>query len=111
MRRFAQRLARLERQRQPASLRAESEWGGIPIRDLIRFMTSGERSAYRDSLIIVRDHFDDLSEGDRDSVRAEMRNIMDTAAMRVEAGERPPVERQPSIREVYEASLRSGARG
>ena len=111
MRRFAQRLARLERQSQPASVRADSEWRGIPIRDLIRLMTSDERSSYRDLLIMVRDHFDDLSEGDRDSVRAEIRNIMDMAATRVVAGERPPVERRPSIKEVYEASLRSDARG
>ncbi len=60
MRRFAQRLARLERWQKPSSGRSESEWRGVAIRDLIRFMSHDERSLYRDLLIIVRDHFHDF---------------------------------------------------
>ena len=108
MRRFAQRLARLERRPKPFSGRRESEWRGVPTRDLIRFMTRDERSAYRDLLIIVRDHFHDFPEAEQETVREIMSDIMDASAARVEANEAPPVARRPSIREVYQASLRSG---
>jgi hypothetical protein len=102
VRRFALRLARLERQRQPASVRADSEWRGIPIRDLIRFMTSDERSAYRDLLIMARDYFQDRPEAEQEMVREGIRDIMNAAAERVEANEAPPVERGRTIREAYE---------
>lgn len=110
MRRFEHRLARLERQR-PSTVRADNEWRGIPMGHLIRFMTVDERSAYRDLLITVRDQFHNLPEAEQEIVRCGMRDIMDAAADRVEAGEAPPVERRTSIRAVYESSLRSGARG
>ena len=110
MRRFAQRLARLERQR-PSAVRADNEWRGVQMRELIRYMSYEERGAYRDLLITVRDQFHNLPEAEQETVREGMRDIMDAAADRVEAGEAPPVERRPSIRAVYESSLRSGARG
>jgi hypothetical protein len=110
LRRFAQRLARLERQR-PSVVRADNEWRGIPMGHLIRFMTVDERSAYRDLLITVRDHFHNLPEAEQEFVREGMRDIMDAAADRVEAGEAPPADRRPSIRAAYESSLRPGGRG
>lgn len=111
MRRLGQRLVRLEAQKQPASAQAGSEWRGIPVQNLIGFMTSDERSAYRKLLLTVRDHFHDLPQVEQEMVRDGMRGIMDVAAERVKAGIVPPVDRRLSIREVYEASLRSGARG
>jgi hypothetical protein len=69
-------------------------------------MTVGERSAYRDLLIIVRDHFHDLPETEREVVRGGMRDIMGAAAARVEANEAPPVERPPIISKAYEGLQR-----
>ena len=104
MRRVAQRVARLERQRQPAITQADNEWRGIPMRELIRFMTQEERSEFRDLLIIARDRFEGLSGKDQNILRECMREMLVAAAARIEAGEPPPAHRRPTVREVYEAT-------
>ena len=74
------------------------------MRELIGFMTFGERSEFRELLIAAKDHFRDLTEPERNIVRESMRDILDVAADRIEAGEPPPAHRRPTVREVYEAT-------
>jgi hypothetical protein len=78
------------------------------MRELIPFMTIEERSEFRDLLIIARDHFEELPEQEQNVLREDMREIMDSAAARIEAGEPPPAHRRPTVREVYEATRQTG---